>query len=201
MRELRAAPPFPRPAAAGRRFGRRSWLLLVLLLAGCSLKGKGESAGAGVETPTAGPDQVLWDFTTTEADSGRLTWIFRARQALVFQATKRIESRGIRVDMYGEDGALSSTLSADSGLIDQRTGAMTAIGKVHVVSAENYDLRTEVLHWDRERERFHTEAYVEVRQGENLFTGYDMECDQRLDHLRIAREPRGIIVPDEEAGL
>jgi len=191
MPERRAVRLPSPPATASRRLAT---LCGLLLLAGCG----SEVQPPELESPAAGPDQVLWDFTTTEADSGRLAWIFRARQALVFQATKRIESRGIRVDMYGEDGALSSTLSADSGLIDQRTGAMTAIGRVQVVSAEDYDLRTEVLHWDRERERFHTEAYVEVRQGENLFTGYAMECDRRLDHLRIAREPRGLIVQDEE---
>jgi LPS export ABC transporter protein LptC len=176
--------------------GRRCGLSLIALLValGCSEKAATPSA----ETPAEGPDQVLWDFTTTEADSGRLSWIFRAEQALVFQSSKRIESRGIRVDMYGEGGELNSTLTADSGRIDQRTGAMTAIGSVHVVSAENYDLRTEVLHWDRERELFHTDAYVEVRQGENLYTGYGMDCDRRLDHLRIAREPSGQIVQREE---
>ncbi len=175
----------------------RHWsvgLIALLAALGCSEKAPTPS----VETPSEGPDQVLWDFTTTEADSGRLSWIFRAQQALVFQSTKRIESRGIRVDMYGEGSELNSTLTADSGLIDQRSGAMTAIGSVHVVSAENYDLRTEVLHWDRERELFHTEAYVEVRQGENLYTGKGMECDRRLEHLRIAREPSGTIVQREE---
>jgi LPS export ABC transporter protein LptC len=101
--------------------------------------------------------------------------------------------------MYGEGGELNSTLIADSGSIDQRTGAMTAIGKVHVVSAEDYDLRTEVLHWDRERELFHTEAYVEVRHGENLTRGHGMECDRRLDHLRILRDPSGVITQREEA--
>jgi LPS export ABC transporter protein LptC len=183
-----------------RRRHRQLWrhwgggLIALLAAFGCSE----QASTPSVETPSEGPDQVLWDFTTTEADSGRLSWIFRAEQALVFQATKRIESRGIRVDMYGEEGELNSTLTADSGLIDQRTGAMTATGSVHVVSAENYDLRTEVLHWDRERELFHTEAYVEVRQGENLYTGKGMECDRRLEHLRIAREPSGKIVQREE---
>jgi LPS export ABC transporter protein LptC len=175
--------------------GSHYWLALALAAPlGC----REQAQTPSVEVPGEAPDQILWDFTTTEADSGRLSWIFRAQQALVFQATKRIESRGIRVDMYGEGGELNSTLTADSGRIDQRTGAMTAIGSVHVVSAENYDLRTEVLHWDRERELFHTEAYVEVRHGENLYTGYGMDCDRRLDHLRIAREPSGKIVQQEE---
>ena len=188
--------------AEGRSLGARHWqwgrrsgaLVALAALLGCSEQAPTPS----VEAAGQGPDQILWDFTTTESDSGRLSWIFRAEQALVFQATKRIESRGIRVDMYGDGGELNSTLTADSGRIDQRTGAMTAIGSVHVVSAENYDLRTEVLHWDRERELFHTEAYVEMQHGENLYTGFDMECDRRLDHLRIAREPSGLIVQREE---
>jgi hypothetical protein len=76
---------------------------------------------------------------------------------------------------------------------------MTAWGRVHVTSQEDYELRTSILHWDRRRELFHTDAFVEVRQGRNLYTGFEMECDQRLDHMRILREPRGIISQEAAA--
>jgi len=175
---------------------------LVLIMSASLLLGCAEeSAGPRLERPGKVPDQVIWDFTTTESDSGQLVWIFRADQALVFQKSKRIESVGVQVEMYGEDGVLGSTLIADSGLIDRRSGAMTATGNVHVVSRENYELETEILHWDRDRELFHTEAYVEVRQGENLYSGWEMECDQNLDRLQIKREPKGVIVSDEEGDI
>ncbi len=175
---------------------------LVLIMSASLLLGCAEeSAGPRLERPGKVPDQVIWDFTTTDSDSGQLVWIFRADQALVFQKSKRIESVGVQVEMYGEDGVLGSTLIADSGLIDRRSGAMTATGNVHVVSRENYELETEILHWDRDRELFHTEAYVEVRQGENLYSGWEMECDQNLDRLQIKREPKGVIVSDEEGDI
>jgi LPS export ABC transporter protein LptC len=187
------------PATFRRPRVRRCLLALTALglLAGC---------GAEPDRPTLAPpgevpDQVLWDFTTTDSDSGQLAWIFRADQALLFSKAKRLESRGISVDMYGDGGGLNSTLTADSGLIDQQSGAMTALGHVHVVSTQDYELRTEILHWDREREIFHTDAYVEVRHGENLYTGYEMECDRNLEHLHINRDPRGVIVQREEGGL
>jgi LPS export ABC transporter protein LptC len=189
-----------RAAAAHRPRFRRFLALAALALM------LGGGCGEEPEQPTLAPpgevpDQVLWDFTTTDSDSGRLAWIFQAEQALLFSKAKRLESRGISVDMYGEDGGLNSTLTADSGLIDQQTGAMTALGDVHVVSAQDYELRTEVLHWDREREIFHTDAYVEVRHGENLYTGYEMECDRNLEHLHIRRDPQGVIVQRGEDGL
>lgn len=179
----------------GSKYWREYWLwgLLLSLLLGCAE----ENTGPGLEPPGQAPDQVLWDFTTTDSDSGKLTWILRADRALVFQKAKRVESEGIRVDMYGDDRQLNSTLTADSGRFDRRSGSMTAHGNVKVVSREGYELVTEILHWDRERELFHTEAYVEVRQGENLSSGYEMECDQHLDRLEIKREPKGVIVQKE----
>lgn len=186
----------PRVTPPGRiRFGLLGALLTLLSLIGACSE---ESRSPGLEKPGEGPDQVIWDFTTTDSDSGRLVWILRAEEARLFHRTKRVQSAGIRVDMYGGDRELNSTLTADSGLVDQRSGAMTAWGSVKVVSREGYELDTEILHWDRERELFHTEAYVEVKQGENLYSGYDMECDQNLDRLQILREPKGIIVQKED---
>ncbi len=168
----------------------------LTLLLGCGE----ESTTSRIEKPGGGPDQVIWDFTTTDSDSGQLLWILRAEKALVYRKSKRVQSMGVNVDMYGGDGQLNSTLTADSGLFDRRSGAMTATGNVRVHSQEGYELDTEILHWDRDRELFHTEAYVEVRQGENLYSGYDMECDQNLDRLHIRREPRGVIVREEDDG-
>ncbi len=175
------------------RFGLALTTVLTLFL-GCA----GESSTPRLEKPRGGPDQVVWDFTTTDSDSGQLLWILRAEKALIFRKAKRVQSVGVSVDMYGGEGKLNSTLTADSGLFDRRSGAMTAIGSVRVESREGYELDTEILHWDRDRELFHTEAYVEVRQGENLYSGYDMECDQNLDRLQIRREPRGVIVSEED---
>ena len=188
-------------SAGHRRPGFRRLLALYALAMALGLGCNEETEQPSLSAPGEVPDQVLWDFTTTDSDSGRLAWIFRADQALLFGKAKRLESRGISVDMYGETGALNSTLTADSGLIDQQTGAMTALGNVHVVSAQDYELRTEILHWDREREIFHTDAYVEVRHGENLYTGYEMECDRNLEHLHIQRDPQGVIVQRGEDGL
>lgn len=175
-------------------------LVLLLSMAFTLLLGCSEEGGAPrIEKPGGGPDQVIWDFTTTDSDSGRLNWILRADKALVFRKSKRVQSVGVSVDMYGGDaGRLNSTLTADSGLFDRRSGAMTATGNVRVHSRDGYELETEILHWDRERGLFHTEAYVEVRQGENLYSGYDMECDQNLDRLEIRREPKGVIVREED---
>ncbi|MBN2169978.1 MAG: LPS export ABC transporter periplasmic protein LptC [Candidatus Krumholzibacteriota bacterium] len=175
-------------------------VLLVLLAGACSK----EAVPPVLEEPGEAPDQIIWDFTTTESDSGRLIWVLKAQQARVFNTRKEVEATALRVDMYGEQRTITSTLTADSGVIDQRTGAMTVSGRVHVRSHEGYELFTSVLHWDKRREIFRTEAFVEVHHGDNLYTGYEMECDRNLDHLSIQREPRGVIVgspvlDDEEA--
>jgi LPS export ABC transporter protein LptC len=183
------------------RWARLGPVLLVLLAGACSK----EAVPPELEEPGEAPDQIIWDFTTTESDSGRLIWVLKAQQARVFNTRKEVEATAIRVDMYGEQRTVTSTLTADSGVIDQRTGAMTVSGRVHVRSHEGYELFTSVLHWDKRREIFRTEAFVEVHHGDNLYTGYEMECDRNLDHLSIQREPRGVIVgtpvlDEEEAG-
>lgn len=184
------------PARA--RLGPLLLVPLVLMAGACSE----EAAPPVLDDAEEAPDQILWDFTTTESDSGRLIWVLQARQARVFNTRKEVEATALRVDMYDEQRTVTSTLTADSGVIDQRTGAMTVSGNVHVRSHEGYELFTSVLHWDKQREVFRTEAFVEVHHGDNLYTGYEMECDRNLDHLSIQREPRGVIVgaPGAEAG-
>jgi LPS export ABC transporter protein LptC len=197
---VRTSPGFALKPGAGSRKRFKLLCLLVTLggLGGCG----NEAPRTRLESPAQAPDQVLWDFTTTDSDSGRLRWVLDAREAQIFEKTKMIEAQGIEVDIYGRETSPNSVLTADSGRFDRNSGDMTAWGRVHVVSEDDYELHTSILYWDNARELFHTDAYVEVRQGENLYTGYDMECDQRIENLRILREPRGIIsqetVPEGE---
>jgi LPS export ABC transporter protein LptC len=143
------------------------------------------------------PDQILWDFTTSASDSGQLRWTFSGDRALIFKKGREVQATGIQLDMYTRAQELSSTLTSDSGLIDRRRGNMTALGNVHVISREDYQLWTDTLHWDQDRELFHTKAFVEVQKGRNLYSGYDMECDQELDHLTILREFKALVVQEE----
>ena len=170
--------------------------LLALFAAGC-----GEQAPVTrIEKGGNSPDQILWQFTTSASDSGRLTWTFTGDKALVFQQGREIQASGIRIELYGEGGLLRSTLTADSGRIERRAGEMSAWGDVYVISREDYELWTDTLHWDQERELFHTEAFVEVQQERNLYSGFDMECDQDLGHLVIRREFKALLVQEEADG-
>ena len=68
-----ASPPGFNWQQTGRRW--LAWTLFLLLgMVGC------ESNKLTEVRPERGevPDRVLWDFTTTESDSGSLVWILRA---------------------------------------------------------------------------------------------------------------------------
>ncbi len=164
--------------------GGAGLFLLLALFAGCAQ----EPPSTPLERSPNSPDQIIWEFTTSASDSGQLSWTFTGDKALIFKQGREVEAEGVRIDMYSEARERSSTLTSDSGWIDRRGGNMTAFGNVHVISREDYELWTDTLHWDQDREIFHTEAFVKVQQDQNLYSGYEMECDKNLDHLSIKRE-------------
>jgi len=169
-----------------------------LVLAGC---GKGEPAGQ--EQPAAQPDQEITGFTLTQTADGRRVWALRAREARVFEESDRVEATGVRVDFYGREAELQSTLTAASGVIMRRTNAIEVQGRVVVTSADGTVLTTERLQWDERTGKIRSDTAVRVTKGTDVVTGSGMEADPDLKNLRVrdfkayVRTPEGQLVEDE----
>ena len=162
------------------------WRRLVLVavvaaaLAGCRGEEPQQPGSAG---PRA--DQEIDGFTLTQTREGKKIWALRARHALVFEEEDRVEASGVRVDFYGDETELQSTLTAASGVVMRRTNAIEVQGDVVVRSTDGTTLTTDRLTWDERTGKIRSDSFVRVTKASDVMTGSGMEADPDLRNLKV----------------
>jgi LPS export ABC transporter protein LptC len=142
-------------------------------------------------------DQEFTDFTTMESDSGRVKWVLEAPVARVYNLKKLLVTDDPRITFYGEDGEVTSVLTADKGEYNQVTHDLTALGNVVVTTTEGYTLETETLVWLRELGEIHSEDFVKVTRGNDVVTGYGFQGYPELRNVDIKRDVRAYLRDEE----
>jgi LPS export ABC transporter protein LptC len=185
------------PRASGIRSATLVPFLIATVLAvtelGCG-GGEDRAASPPARTAPAGealPNQELTEFVLRETDeTGRLTWIFRAAEARIYEDRDQVDARGIHIDFFDAAGRVSSVLSADRAVIERRTNDMQAAGNVVVRNSEGHELHTEELQYSSERGKIFTDQFVRVFRGRDVLTGYGLETDPDLERgeFEIQRE-------------
>jgi len=152
-----------------------------------------------MEESVEGPRQILWDFVTTESDSGRLKWILHGEKALFFDTHPQVRASGVRVELYDDEGRRGSVLQADSAFLERQGGKgdMVARGNVYVLSRDSVELWSSELTWVADDRMFRSDSFVEVREGRDLHSGYKVSCDESLGRLWIDSLPRHEIITEE----
>jgi LPS export ABC transporter protein LptC len=103
----------------------------------------------------------------------------------------------LKVDFFDSAGAEISNLTADSGLVRERTNSMVANGHVIVVSADSSRLETEQLLWNARENKIETDKFVRIIQKGDTTTGYGLEADQRLTRIKIKKQVSGALKSTE----
>jgi len=165
-----------------------------LVLVGC------EREEAPLESVSVeSPQQILWDFKTSESDSGRLKWVLSGGKALFFESEPQVRASGVRLRLFDSEGGESSVLNADSAFLERRGGKgdMTAKGHVHVLSRDSVELWTSELVWSGKQRMFRSDSFVRVREGRDFHSGYKVSCDENLGRLWIDSLPHHEIITEE----
>ena len=174
-----------------------AWLLagttVLVLSGGCGDAEPGLQVGE-----REGPEQVTYDYHTTQSKGGTPVWELWGESALRYAGETRRELEGVRMVFY-RDGVKDAVLTSETGEIDETTQATVARGNVVVVSEDGRTLESEELYWDPERELIHTEVFVRFTDGDQVLTGYGMETDPDLTDLVILNQVKGEIYPESEA--
>jgi LPS export ABC transporter protein LptC len=168
--------------------------LIGLGLAACEQE---ETAIEGLDAES--PQQILWDFSTSESDSGQLKWVLTGRKALFFESQPQVRASDVHLQVFDDEGRESSLLEADSAFLDKRGGQgdMTARGNVYVISSDSTELWSSELVWSENDQVFRSDSFVEVREGRDLHSGYKVTCDENLGRLWIDSLPRHEIISEE----
>ncbi|MEE8417646.1 MAG: LPS export ABC transporter periplasmic protein LptC [candidate division Zixibacteria bacterium] len=148
------------------------------------------------------PDSVIQNATIVLTSEGMREAVILADTLIVFDSEDSTVAIGVKVDFYDENGEYRSTLTSNEGLIRQARRQIFVWGEVVVVS-DSSRLETESLKWDPVQKLITTDDFVRLHRGSDVVTGYGMESDSRLEHVRILRDVTGSItdIPQSEEEL
>jgi LPS export ABC transporter protein LptC len=163
--------------------------MILFALATCSRETQPESDDEVLQDTTYSriPDQILTHSDILLSNHG-------IREALVhseyLEKYLRIDSTllvNIDATFYDSLGNLSSTLTADSGIVREKTRELKSWGDVVVKSHNGVTLEADSLYWNEKENRIVTESYVRLTQNGSVQTGYGLESDSRLTNFKIKR--------------
>ena len=182
-----------RPQFAGLREGVIRCIVLHILavfavaaIAGCQSRTAPKPSGADLRFP----DQEARDFTLTETSEGKKNWTLWASYAAMYNDRNLVDARSIRIEFFDSKGKRYSTLTADQGLVDQRTNNLDAVGRVRIVTETGVHMETDSLRWMNNTQKIVSDAFVKVTRNQDVVTGYGFESDPNLDHFHLKREVR-----------
>lgn len=148
------------------------------------------------------PDSIIETANIVLMSEGSREAVINAERLVVYDLEDSTIATGIKVDFYDENGEYVSTLTAKEGLIRQKRQELTVWGDVVVIS-DSSRLETHSLIWDPNRKLIITDDFVKLHRGGDVITGYGMEADNKLEHVKILRDVKGKIgdIPSSEEEL
>ncbi|MFN8176468.1 MAG: LPS export ABC transporter periplasmic protein LptC [bacterium] len=138
------------------------------------------------------PAEGMRGITLRNFREGDTRWVLQADTASVFRDRKRVEAQVVTINFFDGDRHVSK-LTSDRSVLLQATDDLEARGHVRVVSDEGAILTTDVLFWDHQRSRIHTDDPVQITRGDDVLTGVGMEADPGLSRVDLKREVRGSV--------
>jgi len=166
------------------------WVFAIVLITAC--EPVGQTSGQGDEKLERIPTQESWNTTVRINSVGKETVQARAAYSAQYDDPQEVLFIGeVQLDFFDQEGAHSSTLSADTGRIDEQRHIFTANGNVHVVSDSGMTLATSELHWNETREIIFTDQRVIFTTETDTLYGIGFESEANLENWTIT-EPTGV---------
>lgn len=160
--------------------------IIILLLPGC-----GETSYKMKKTRTDNrkiiPDQESWNSTIRFTDEGKLKAVVFADYLEKYDQKQLILLKKIKIDFYGKEGNLETTLTADEGKVDELSNNMFAIGNVVAVNDSGVVLKTTELNWRENDRKILTDKFVTITSKEENIQGYGFESDQSIRNYQVFR--------------
>ncbi len=162
---------------------------LGMFLAACS--GEKETPPAAPVREAEYPDQESWESTIVITREGRkVAEVWAGYIAYYKKKRQTLLKDSIHVDFYDWEGQHNSVLTADEGIVFNRTNDLLARGNVVVVSDSGIVLQTEELRWDNRKQKIVSDGPVVFTTQTDTIVGDSFISDPDLNHYEI-RNPRG----------
>ncbi len=159
-------------------------ILIFLLMQGCGNVEENQST-VSLDKKSI-PDQESWQSTIIMTrDAKKFAEIWAGYIAYFNDKGQTILTDSIHADFYDRDGIHNSVLTADSGVVYNKTNNLFAYGHVVVVSDSGIVLQTHELRWDDERQKIISDVAVKFTTPEDTLIGDSFISDPDLQNYEI----------------
>ena len=171
--------------------------LLFAFLAGIAALGAPALTGCGGKEPvpeipqeSTSLEREIRDFNLTETHEGRLAWDLHSKYAWRIPQQTGIRLDDVTVTFYNREEAVTSTLTAEKGNVDEESGDMTAEGRVTVVTAERDTLFTPSLRYSKTENLITGDDFVRIAKPDRILTGFGFRANPDLTTYEVQRDVR-----------
>jgi LPS export ABC transporter protein LptC len=132
------------------------------------------------------PDQESWQSTIIITRNGsRIAEVWAGHIASYNEKNETTLNDSIHIDFYNQEGKHNSVLTADKGVVYNRTNNMVAIGNVIVVSDSGIVLETKELKWDNQQQKIISDVPVIFTTKTEKLIGDSFVSDPDLKNYEI----------------
>ncbi len=138
-------------------------------------------------------DQVLYGVTYLITIEGIKRIRLYSDTVYFYQPTQIADLVGVRVEFFSALGALSSTVTADEGRYEWRSGSMEARSNVIATTPDNRRLTTEILRYDRTNEQISGPSTFVFDSPDRHLEGDGFTADPDFRQVEAVRPREGRI--------
>jgi LPS export ABC transporter protein LptC len=158
--------------------------IVIVLAAGAAACGSQTTTPSAVTDAEGLPaDNVILGVEHNMTNEGIRTGVLHSDTAFLYESSRRMDLRGVRIQFYGDTGVETGTLTSTTGEYDVGTGSFVARGDV-VLITDGPDgerrLETEELHYDVERDRLWSDVPFVMREGGAITRGTSFRSDSQF---------------------
>jgi LPS export ABC transporter protein LptC len=162
--------------------------MAVVLWAAAGCGEVGAPTGEGYRELPA--DQVMTGVTQNFTASGVRSAIGVFDTVFVFEDSSKVHLRGVNLRMFDETGAQTAVVTSLSGVLNDATNEMTAIGTVVLVTSDQRTIETEELHYDPNTRRMWSDVETKMTYEGRVQIGDAFRADDQFTRVDIDN-PRG----------
>jgi len=145
-----------------------------------------------------GPIREAENIEMLYSEKEKVTVKIISKRISEFQNGDQQFPEGIYIEFFGDDGSVTSTLSANMAVYTKSEHKWKGEGKVEVKNMEKQEqLNTEELFWFPASKKINTDKFVTIRTGKEVIYGTGLDAQQDMSEYQILK-PEGVFAIDEE---
>ena len=144
------------------------------------------------------PSETIKEAELTYTEKGKVKVKIISKQIERYTTRSTINfSGGIIVYFYNDSAIITSTLTAEEAIIDEKKEQMMAQVNVELVNHKQEKLNTEQLIWDEKSNLIFTEKTVRITTKEEVIFGEGFESTPDFSSYKITNVRGSINIKDE----